>query len=159
MGFAVRSFILGLLCIVCLSCAKNTPQQEGPSYEVTYQVGAFLNEESATTLTEKLQSAGFDTSIEQARVDDVVFYRVLVSHKGPILITYQAGAFTDLANAEKLRDDLQAKGMECSIESAVIDGVTYHRVYVQNQGGITEMIAKLKNMGLGEPLFRDMRSL
>ncbi len=159
MGRAVRLFVLSMLFVVCLSCAKSAQQQAVPNYEVSYQVGAFLNQDSAEKIIEQLKAAGFDASLEQANVDNVVFYRVLVRHIGPIVLTYQVGAFTELSHAEKLQSELLAKGMEASIENIEIHGVIYHRVYIQNQGGITEMISKLKNMGLGEPVFRTMRTL
>ena len=112
-------------------------------------------------MRDKLTKEGYDVVMEEGRVGDLPSYRIIIHYTGPLEFTYQAGAFVDEDNAKALQEELRAKGFDTSLDSAQVDSTTYFRVYVRyNQGaGLEQLLQKLKDMGLGEPLFRGVRPL
>lgn len=159
MGYRLAIVLVCLFCLV--GCKRNVKEaQTAPqSYLLTYQVGAFTNAENAQALKTRLTEKGFTVITEQAVVNQIPFERVLVSYQGPLEFTYQAGAFTDRANAEGLRTELAAKGYDAGIDEAKVGDKTYFRVYVYTRGGIEELLSGLKEMGVTDPMFRDIKPL
>ncbi len=152
--------VLACLCFFAGCKRKSPPAAEAPQhYEFTYQVGAFANPDNAAALKRRLAAKGFVVSTEKAEVGDASFERVLVHYRGPLEFTYQAGAFSDRANAEALAAEIKAKGVDAEIDEAVVDGATYHRVYVRTQSGVEELLERLKASGAPNPMFRDIRPL
>ncbi len=151
-----------LICLICLAGCKRTVkdvQAPAQQFELTYQVGAFADPANARALKAALEEKGFVAVTQTAVVNQVSFVRVLVKYTGPLEFTYQAGAFTDKANAESLKAGLADKGVKTSIDEAVVDGKTYYRVYAHAQGGIEALLSKLREMGITEPMFRDIKPL
>lgn len=151
-----------LICLCCLAgCKRTVRDAQAPvqNFELTYQVGAFVDPDNAKALTARLAEKGFTAFMEKAVVNQVSFVRVLVKYEGPLEFTYQAGAFTDKANAESLKAGLAEKGVKTSIDEVVSDGKTYYRVYAHAKGGIEGLLSKLREMGINEPMFRDIKPL
>lgn len=69
---------------------------------------------------------------------------------GFITYSVQAGAFNKIDNAEKMRDELKAKGLDASIQEVAVEGSSFYRVKVGNYSRASDaedMARNLRNRG------------
>jgi len=145
-----------LLAMLAPGCKKNARPDAGLA--VTYQVGVFANPENARGLKDSLSSMGYDVAIEKFTDNGVSYERVLVSHSGPLEFIYQVGAFANEDNAKRLRETLAAEGYDANVRKVSINDATYYRVYVHNKNSQEAFSIKMRAMGLGEPVFRSLKT-
>jgi len=148
--------LCALLALLAPGCkAKPRP---GANLTTTYQVGIFANPENAKGLEESLDSMGYDASIEDFTEGGVSYKRVLVTHAGPLEFIYQVGAFSSEDNARKLAGTLTDQGYYANVRKVSINGAVYYRVYVHNKDSQEAFSIKMRAMGLGEPVFRSLKT-
>ena len=83
---------------------------------------------------------------------------MLVSHSGPLEFIYQVGAFASEDNARGLREKLAAEGYDANVRKVSINDATYYRVYVHNKDSQEAFSNRMRAMGLGEPVFRSLKT-
>ena len=76
----------------------------------------------------------------------------LIKGEGSGFITYnvQAGAFSKMENAERLRDELKEKGFDASIQTVTVEGSPFYRVRVGSYSRLSDaedMAQNLQNKG------------
>ncbi len=177
------------------------PSQPAPPREmVIYQVGVFSDIANATAMKNKLDKAGFETSIERdvslpqpvyrvtakwygsdpegrARLQDagVMDAIVLGGSKRPggsapapapnysdaapapaaggSLLCYQVGVFSDPINAARMRDKLDAQGIRVDTPEEAVDGRTYYKVIAMLPGPKEDAQGRLAMLGFPDPIF------
>lgn len=149
-----------VLCILLALFVPGCKKKSQPAVElaVTYQVGIFANPENAQGLKESLVSMGYDASVEEFKDKGVAYRRVLVHHSGPLEFIYQVGAFSNEGNARKLGETLTAEGYYANVRKVTINEAVYYRVYVHNKDSQEAFSIKMRAMGLGEPVFRSLKT-
>ncbi len=152
-----KLFALCMLLALLAPGCKAKPRS-GAQLATTYQVGIFANPENAQSLKDSLVSMGYEASVEDFTEKGVAYKRVLVSHAGPLEFIYQVGAFKSEDNAKKLADTLAAQGYYANVRKVAINDATYYRVYVHNKDSQEAFSIKMRSMGLGEPVFRSLKT-
>ncbi len=153
-----RALLLMVLALLVAGCKKQ-PAQPPADLAVVYQVGVFANADNAYNLRETLVKMNYDVSVEKFAEGGAAYHRVMVRHDGPLEFVYQVGAFTDRDNAERLKASLVEKGWPADIRKVTINDAVYWRVYVRNRDSQEQFARRMKDMGLGEPVFRSLKTL